>query len=191
MGKKKAIITDIVKLLVIPAILFTTGMTMDVADTAIQDMNVYITIVEQQNLVQTELLTDMYRYNVRPEHYRLMEIHAAKQDLDFDFMVRLMLVESGDDRYAMSNKFAYGLMQIQMPTAADMDGTLVSHWQLYNPKINIRIGTEYFRWLLDRYDGDYRLASLGYNMGPARLDQILKSGKEPNDGYFRKIEVVQ
>ncbi len=41
----------------------------------------------------------------------------------------------------------------------------------FDPVQNVHAGAAYLRQLLDRYQGDLRLALAGYNAGPARADQ--------------------
>jgi soluble lytic murein transglycosylase len=105
-------------------------------------------------------------------------------------MVGLMQVESGFDPNAQSDKAAYGLMQVRFPTALEIDHNLQSYWQLFDPERNIRLGTAYFRRLLDRYNGDYRIAALAYNRGPSRLDDQILSQIELSDSYYRKIRAA-
>jgi len=173
-------------LAVVLVVLFSV-FTIQQANFAISDYEQYAEILYQQNIELRERLDLMKFYNIKPLHFEWLEIYCNKYDLDFDFMVRLLLVESNDNPTAKSPKNAYGLMQVQYPTAKDVDSTLVSYWQLYDPCTNIRIGTAYFRWLLDWYDGDYKLAALAYNQGVARIDRLLAEGIEPYDGYFKKI----
>ena len=49
-----------------------------------------------------------------------------------------------------------------------------SRWDLYKPEINIRLGSKYFRYLLDKYDGRVYLALAAYNAGDHRVDRWLK-----------------
>lgn len=116
------------------------------------------------------------KYNVPHRYYHLAKKEAFRLGLDLDFMVALMKIESNFNKDATSHKLARGLMQVQWTTAAEVDGTLVSYWQLYKPEVNIRIGMEYFRALLDQYDGDYDLASMAYNYGPTRFDELFADG---------------
>jgi len=121
--------------------------------------------------------------------YRYLEVLAdasRELDLDLEFMVGLMQVESHFDPNAQSHKDAYGLMQVRYPTALELDPTLRSFWQLFEPERNIRLGARYFRKLLDRYNGDYRMAALAYNRGPSRLEGELIAGPI-SDHYYRKI----
>jgi soluble lytic murein transglycosylase-like protein len=68
--------------------------------------------------------------------------------------------ESGFDPWALSAKNAQGLMQL-IPATARRFG-VTNPW---NPEQNIRGGTAYLSWLLDRFDGDLPLALAGYNAG--------------------------
>lgn len=125
--------------------------------------------------------------------YRYLEVLADASEehgLDLEFMVGLMQVESDYNPNALSDKDAYGLMQIRFPTALEIDPSLESFWQLYNPERNIRLGAAYFRALLDRYGDDYRMAALAYNMGPTRLDGELEGSQDISDLYYRRIRAA-
>jgi hypothetical protein len=66
-----------------------------------------------------------------------------------------------------NDKYSYGPMQIQCPTARDM-GLKFSCEQLhFNPLIGIRFGIKYLRHQLDRYNGDIEDAVSAYNAGTA------------------------
>ncbi|MFO7768165.1 MAG: transglycosylase SLT domain-containing protein [bacterium] len=126
------------------------------------------------------------KYNVPYRYLEVLADASEELDLELEFMVGLMQVESHFDPNAQSHKNAYGLMQVRYPTALELDPALRSFWQLFEPERNIRLGALYFRKLLDRYDGDYRMAALAYNRGPNRLEGELLIG-EVSDRYYRKI----
>src|SRR6185503_20568484 len=72
----------------------------------------------------------------------------------------VMHQESSFKQRAISPKGARGLMQLMPGTAARMGVT-----NIFDPKQNIEGGARYLRFLLDRFDGDVRLALAGYNAG--------------------------
>jgi|SRR5882724_1692174 len=72
--------------------------------------------------------------------------------------------ESGFNPTATGTKGDYGLFQL-MPDTAKALGV-----DQYDPKSNIRGGTNYLSQLLKRYGGDERKALEAYNWGPGRVD---------------------
>jgi Rod binding domain-containing protein len=74
--------------------------------------------------------------------------------------------ESNWDYLAYSDKGAKGLMQL-MDSVSDAMGVP----DPFNPRQNIEGGTRYLRSLLDRYNGDLKLALAAYNAGPESVDK--------------------
>jgi len=126
------------------------------------------------------------KYNIPYDYLVLLRKECRRLELDLDFMIALMRIESNFDKNATSRKLARGLMQVQWTTAADVDSNLTSFWQLYDPRTNIRVGCEYFRQLLDRYEGSYRAAAISYNRGLTRYEEELSRGYI-RDRYYRLI----
>ena len=58
---------------------------------------------------------------------------------------------------------------------------------LYDRHVNLSLGFKYLNQLIDKYDGDVKLALLAYNRGPGTVDKILKRGGNPDNGYARKV----
>ena len=86
---------------------------------------------------------------------------AARQlDVEPELIHAVIQQESGYDPYAVSHKGAKGLMQL-MPATAERFGVK----DVFNPAENVQGGVKYLRQLLDRYDGDRRLALAAYNAG--------------------------
>ena len=149
-------------------------------------------LIAQQELA-TEAVTHLElvrRYGIPYKYLEVLADAVAAHDLDLEFMVGLMQVESGFNPNAQSDRAAYGLMQVRYPTALEIEPGLQSYWQLFDPERNIWLGTAYFRNLLDRYGGDYRIASLAYNRGPTKLDDQILSQIELSDSYYRKIRAA-
>jgi soluble lytic murein transglycosylase-like protein len=85
---------------------------------------------------------------------------GRRNSVDPLLLYSIMHQESTFKPRAMSNKGARGLMQLMPGTAARFGVT-----SIWDPKQNIEGGTRYMRFLLDKFDGDVRLALAGYNAG--------------------------
>lgn len=107
--------------------------------------------------------------------------NAYRQDIDPAIIFGLIRRESMLDKNARSPVGARGLMQIMPETARQIARTLNEPWRkensLFNPDVNIKFGTFYYKQLLNRFDGHFVLATAAYNAGPNRVVKWL-----PNDG---------
>ena len=74
--------------------------------------------------------------------------------------------ESAFDPFAVSVKGAQGLMQL-MPGTAQRFGVQ----DVFDPAENVLGGVKYLRFLMDRYEGDTRLALAAYNAGEGAVDR--------------------
>lgn len=99
---------------------------------------------------------------------------------------RLVQVESGFYRRAVSPVGAVGLAQLMPATAFELDPSL-QYRDLFDRDTNLRLGFRYLRWLLNRYDNDLRIALLAYNRGPGTVDSIRRVGGDPGNGYARAV----
>ncbi len=97
---------------------------------------------------------------------------AERWNLDPYLVAALIRQESAFTPRTRSPVGARGLMQIMPPTGRALargEGVRFSTGRLYEPSLNMRLGTRYLRQLLDEFGerGDYALA--GYNAGPHRV----------------------
>ncbi|HKP87933.1 MAG TPA: lytic transglycosylase domain-containing protein [Blastocatellia bacterium] len=90
---------------------------------------------------------------------------AARHGLDPCLIFSVMRAESSFNRMAVSPKGASGLMQL-MPETATRFGVR----NIFDPRENVFGGAKYLRWLLDRFNGDVRLALAGYNAGEGAVE---------------------
>ena len=105
-----------------------------------------------------------------------IKMWAERRNLDPYQVAGLIRQESVFDPRAKSGANAYGLMQLVVPTASTMARkyssgvTSVSSEMLYNPALNIELGTAFMREQLDKY-GRIEYMAAAYNAGPGRVVQ--------------------
>jgi soluble lytic murein transglycosylase-like protein len=91
---------------------------------------------------------------------------AHRFQVDPALVKAIIMAESGYDPMAISKDGAKGLMQL-MPATAEELGVE----DIFNPKHNIHAGVGYFKKLLNRFDGDIKLALAAYNAGTGKVRQ--------------------
>lgn len=106
-----------------------------------------------------------------PQAFRdlvLSNTHAA-DDLDPDLMQALMREESALDPRALSWAGALGLCQLMPATAGEVAAHLKLKYptqaQLFDPDLNLKLGSRYLADLLIRAKGIKQFAIAGYNAG--------------------------
>lgn len=91
---------------------------------------------------------------------------APEYDIETDFAMAFIKVESNFNPNATSPKNAQGLMQLIPATSKRFHVK-----NPYNPEENIKGGLAYLRWLLAYFEGDVRLVSAAYNAGENAVDK--------------------
>jgi len=102
---------------------------------------------------------------------------ARERGLDPFDVAALIRQESEFNPQAKSHANAYGLMQV-LPSTGRMLGKQegvgpVRPMMLFNPALNIQLGTRYLRGQLDSWNGDWYQTLAAYNAGPGRVKQWL------------------
>ena len=103
---------------------------------------------------------------------------AAQQRVPVELVFGIVHQESGFDAAAVSRSGARGLMQLMPPTARELSrriGLPFTTAKLSDPDYSLRLGTTYFRQVLDMFDGNVELALAGYNSGPFRIQRLWRS----------------
>lgn len=134
---------------------------------------------DQPELRLSETLKMMF-----PLHH-FSAIRKGHADLDPYLVTALIRQESAFNRRAQSVAGARGLMQL-MPATARQLGAKTSS-VLYDPQINIRIGSRYFSRFLRTYGGDIELSLAAYNAGFNRVDNWLKRYPAENRLLFLEL----
>ncbi len=86
-------------------------------------------------------------------------------------MIRALIAKESGGRNLISSAGAVGVMQLMPRTAGKTPE------QLLDPAENIEIGTRYYSELLRMFSGDQEKALAGYNAGPGRVMQAVKSSQ--------------
>jgi soluble lytic murein transglycosylase-like protein len=96
----------------------------------------------------------------------LIKEAALTYRLDANLIRAVMRAESSFHPFVVSPVGAQGLMQL-MPAVAEQLGVT----DVFDPRQNIMAGARYLRILLDRHEGNVRLALASYNAGPGNVDR--------------------
>ncbi|HEY7686192.1 MAG TPA: transglycosylase SLT domain-containing protein [Gemmatimonadales bacterium] len=111
---------------------------------------------------------------------------ALAEGIEPSLAFRLVRVESRFDPRARSSAGAIGLTQILPSTARLYEPGLTTE-RLYHRGTNLRLGFRYLHDLLERYDNDLEHALLAYNRGPAKVQELLNAGVDPQNGYSTTV----
>ncbi len=115
---------------------------------------------------------------------------ARRHGLDPALVLAVIQVESGGYYLAVSHVGALGLMQLLPATAEELAGKLGVDWRgpdsLFDPVVNVQLGTAYIKHLADRY-GDVSTALAAYNWGPTRIDRRIRKGSGIPSIYSERV----
>lgn len=108
-------------------------------------------------------------------HFVDIEKLSGKTQVPADFILGITRSESLFARDARSSANARGLMQLLPATAKRVArGAGVPYRgasSLYEPAVNLELGTHYLADLLERFDGSLPFAAAAYNAGEHRVDR--------------------
>jgi soluble lytic murein transglycosylase len=100
---------------------------------------------------------------------------AEQAGIDPSWAYGILRAESAWVSDARSGADARGLMQLVPATAAEVAKRNGLDWNggdsLYDPSVNIELGTRYLAQIAERFNGAPWLASAAYNAGPNRVGQ--------------------
>jgi len=120
-------------------------------------------------------------------HVEIIKHYSDFHGLDKILVISLIHAESRFEPLAVSPVGARGLMQLMENTAnwaAEEMGLENYNWEtIFEPEMNIRIGTWYLARLLNQFDNNLHTALAAYNAGSGNVRRWLSDADYSQDGY--------
>jgi soluble lytic murein transglycosylase len=121
-----------------------------------------------------------------------IERDSRAAGIDPAFAYAIIRAESAWTTDAHSHADAYGLMQLLPGTAAQLAKAAKMSYggarDLFDPEVNIRLGTRYLGNMATRYDGSPWLASAAYNAGTDPVERWITQRETLEPDFF--IETI-
>lgn len=119
---------------------------------------------------------NVYRFPLA--FWQMVQQYAAQRGIDPYLVLALIRQESLFDTRARSSAAALGLMQLLPSTAKrvakEIGMDVPSPENLYEPEVNLALGTQYLKDLLERYSNNWFKAIAAYNAGETAVDRWQK-----------------
>ncbi len=132
--------------------------------------------------IQNFILKKIYKTNYSEYVYK----YSEENNIDPLLTFAIIKAESNFNRNIKSKSGAIGLMQLMESTALEeaeeVNQEIVVTESLYNPEINIKIGTKYYAKLIKKYNNNMLLALAAYNAGIGNVDKWIQEGIIKEDG---------
>lgn len=132
--------------------------------------------------IQNFILKKIYKTNYSEYVYK----YSQENDIDPLLTFAIIKAESNFNRNIKSKSGAIGLMQLIESTAIEqaeeVNEEIIVTESLYNPEINIKIGTKYYSKLIKKYNNNTLLALAAYNAGIGNVDNWIGQGIIKADG---------
>ncbi|MBN2426397.1 MAG: transglycosylase SLT domain-containing protein [Calditrichaceae bacterium] len=104
-----------------------------------------------------------------------VDYYGEKYGIEKELILSVMKQESNFQKRALSRANAWGLMQLIPPTAKDMarltGKRIDDNQQLFDPELNINLGTLYLKHLDKLFYGQKEYMLAAYNAGPHRVNR--------------------
>jgi len=115
----------------------------------------------------------------------LVSNFSEEAGVDPSLAFAVMRAESAFTPSATSPVGARGLMQLMPQTAAMvLNQKKIDPERLYDPELNIRLGTKHLRELIDKYSGNEIAVIASYNAGAGNVNRWLKTYSNLKDEEF-------
>ena len=130
---------------------------------------------------------DIILKKIYPKKYlEFVNEYAEEYKVDPLLVFAIIKAESNFNSNVVSSSGAIGLMQLMDATAKETAQKLsvefIQKSSLYDPELNIKLGTKYFADLLNKYNNNIPLALTAYNAGIGTLQKWINDGIIEKDG---------
>ena len=126
-----------------------------------------------QQLPNSHSDRDLYRYPLA--YWEAVQQKTLERGIDPYLVLALIRQESLFNARARSPAAAFGLMQLILPTAARVAKQTglpaPTQEELFEPGLNLTLGTQYLKDLLKRYSNNWFKAIAAYNAGETAVDR--------------------
>ncbi|WP_417336354.1 lytic transglycosylase domain-containing protein [Halobacteriovorax marinus] len=143
----------------------------------------YLSKKESRRLILDSVKSPRLRKRLARYLTRTLEL-CEKYQVDPFWALSIMWTESHFNLKAKSSVSATGLMQIMPATGVFLSKLLnmpikekVIYKSIQDPDLNIEMGVFYLKRLLKMFKGNYRLATVAYNMGPGGVYRRLRNNQ--------------
>ena len=126
---------------------------------------------------------------------KLLKIYKDNSYIPLNVALAISRQESAFDKKAISRAGARGLMQL-MPRTARITAKKINHKYIrknliLKPSYNIKLGSYYFKQMLEKFEGSYVLALASYNAGPNRVKRWLKTYGDPRKDNIDQVTWIE
>ena len=125
----------------------------------------------------------------------LLNIYRKNSYIPINVALAITRQESAFETGAISRAGARGLMQL-MPRTARITSRKINHKYLrknltLKPEYNVKLGSYYFREMLDKFNGSFVLALAAYNAGPNRVSRWLRTYGDPRKDGVDQVTWIE
>lgn len=138
--------------------------------------SMFFTICLNKNIIM--------KFFYKIEYNEYVEKYSKKYNVDKYLIYATIKAESNFNEKAQSNKGAKGLMQLMDSTSQEIAKGLnmtINNDDLFNPEININLGTKYISKMIQKYQS-FELALAAYNAGSGNVDSWINQNIIKDDG---------
>ena len=126
-------------------------------------------------------LTDLLHVRFPTPYLETFRRHAFQTNIPVNFLIAVARQESAFNSTAVSSANALGLMQLLLPTAQQTANRIrfkkPTRSHLFDPRINIKLGSHHLAELMRKFGDNRVLAAAAYNAGARRVTNWLKDSR--------------